>query len=413
MRVSPIDNVNELNDKLRGGEDCLIWFYAEWCGHCKSMEDVWEKLYQKNSNNYNMFKISDNKKDNVANNVGLRVQGFPTIMSVSNNKPLNIHKEDRTLGSLNSFLMNNVNPNNNNNNNNNNNVVECPEDEIDKLNTKISKGEDCLIWFFAEWCGHCQRMNDLWNRFYSKHHNTHNIFKISDIKKDEVANNISSSVKGYPTIMLVSNGTEKTQFKEERTLDNLNKFLNHNVKQTKGNSLENMLNKRMKSKKNNIHSMNSKNIAALLTPPKVNNVKSIQKKSKNNTINPINNNSLQRLIRNLTNNGQNNGQGENVINLTKLFKNVKNSPINLEEVNLNSNSKQNDINDINGSLKSLLNTIVKIKEEESKLKGLNNSRTYSKKKGKGRGSIKKRIPKRGSVRRGRGRGRGRGSKKRR
>jgi len=463
MRHSPIDNVDELNSKMNNGEDCLVWFYAEWCGHCKNMEETWEKLYKKNANQFNMFKISDLNQHKVDNNLGAKVQGFPTIMAVSNKKPSNIHKDERTFGSLNSFLINNVNRNNNNNNNNNN-IVECPTDKVDDLNEKISNNEDCLVWFYAEWCGHCQDMKDIWNTFYSEHKDTHNIYKISDLKKDQVMNHLSENVNGYPTIMAISNGEEKRLFEGDRSVDNFSKFLNDNVEPCEDNSVENTLNNRLKkSRKNNVHSMNSANLVKMLTPPRINNsnnnanrmVKKMKSKTTNNMVNPINNSELEHILKLLkgnnnnnnnrgnnnnnnnnrgNNNNNNNNRGnnnnnnnnlgnnnnnDNMINLTKLFNNSKQNsefnnlanllhnngnPINLEEVNLNTaepcnrnnNTRNNNtinnsnINNINRSLKSLLNTIIKLKEEETKLKLMRkNSNKRNRKHG--------RVPSKGNV----------------
>ena len=36
----------------------MVWYYAEWCGHCKNMEEDWDKLVSKKIN-INFVKIED------------------------------------------------------------------------------------------------------------------------------------------------------------------------------------------------------------------------------------------------------------------------------------------------------------------------------------------------------------------
>ena len=100
-------NLNKLNSVLPK-KDFFLWFYADWCGHCRSMEDEWKKLVKKCGNRYNLARVRDDQKDQLINNLGSSVQGFPTLGSTNLKNSGN-----------NSAYNSGYNSGNNNGNNNN------------------------------------------------------------------------------------------------------------------------------------------------------------------------------------------------------------------------------------------------------------------------------------------------------
>merc|ERR1712029_1054997 len=85
------------------GKHVLVEFYAPWCGHCKQLVPIWDKLGEK-------FKDSEDiviaKMDSTANELeDIKIQGFPTIklFKKGDNKVVDYNGE-RTLEGLTKFL---------------------------------------------------------------------------------------------------------------------------------------------------------------------------------------------------------------------------------------------------------------------------------------------------------------------
>merc|ERR1712033_39012 len=84
-------------------KNVLVEFYAPWCGHCKQLAPIWDKLGEK-------FKDSEDiviaKMDSTANELeDIKIQGFPTIklFKKGDNKVVEYNGE-RTLEGLAKFL---------------------------------------------------------------------------------------------------------------------------------------------------------------------------------------------------------------------------------------------------------------------------------------------------------------------
>ena len=103
-------NLNKFNNNIKSGP-WLVWFYADWCGHCVNMKPEWEKLENKckGNNNLNIARVNDQMKDKLHNNIGNDVSGFPTIRLYNNGKLDNEYTGERNNNSFLEFLLNKIN----------------------------------------------------------------------------------------------------------------------------------------------------------------------------------------------------------------------------------------------------------------------------------------------------------------
>merc|ERR1712172_466451 len=84
-------------------KDVLVEFYAPWCGHCKQLAPIWDKLGEKYADNENIVIA---KMDSTANELEeVKVQGFPTIkLFEKGTNEIVDYNGDRTVEGFSKFL---------------------------------------------------------------------------------------------------------------------------------------------------------------------------------------------------------------------------------------------------------------------------------------------------------------------
>ena len=108
---------------------------------------------------------------------------------------------------------------------------------LEKFNTEHTKGV-WFVWFYADWCGHCQHMVPHWEELKSNNKHGVNLAKVRDDYIPRLNN--SPPVQGYPTILLYKNGNVEEIYQGERSGSAFNNFLgdkvgvNHNSNNNSG-----------------------------------------------------------------------------------------------------------------------------------------------------------------------------------
>jgi len=89
-----------------------------------------------------------------------------------------------------------------------------------------------LIWYWANWCGHCINMVPEWDKLIK---NKNLPVKIKKIQDTEIKNLKIKPIEGFPTIRLYIKNKE-IEFNGNRTANDIIKFINDNIKQKGGNN---------------------------------------------------------------------------------------------------------------------------------------------------------------------------------
>jgi len=80
-------NDSELKDKIENGEKVIVDFWAKFCGPCKVMKPVFDKISQEYSdNNHDVQLYTMDVEENREFAVSLGIRAVPTIKGFSNNK---------------------------------------------------------------------------------------------------------------------------------------------------------------------------------------------------------------------------------------------------------------------------------------------------------------------------------------
>jgi thioredoxin 1 len=73
MEISSVD----LQQKLNNGEKVIVEFWGTWCGPCKIMKPIFEKVARENTSEVQMYTMDIDTNRDAA--IGLGIRSIPTI----------------------------------------------------------------------------------------------------------------------------------------------------------------------------------------------------------------------------------------------------------------------------------------------------------------------------------------------
>ncbi|KAJ1342076.1 protein disulfide-isomerase domain [Batrachochytrium salamandrivorans] len=207
-----------------GQQDVLVEFYAPWCGHCKSLEPLYEEVatsYVKHKSSVVIAKVDADAHRSLGDRFGLRAS-----YSQMNSVVPKDYSGGRDVSSISEFIQTNtgLRP-----------VTAVVHKSVKVLTEStfnaevLESGKNILVEFYAPWCGHCKTLAPIYERLQKPFlWKATYVCVVADLDAT-TASAISSTygIESYPTIKFFAAGSaEPVNYEGARDEASLIAFLN-------------------------------------------------------------------------------------------------------------------------------------------------------------------------------------------
>jgi thioredoxin 1 len=103
MEISSV----ELQKKINAGEKLMIEFHGVWCGPCKLMKPIFEKIAKENTSDVQMYTMDIDENKEVAISLGIR--SIPTVKMFNSGEVVETKVGLLSEGQINNLLTELIN----------------------------------------------------------------------------------------------------------------------------------------------------------------------------------------------------------------------------------------------------------------------------------------------------------------
>jgi thioredoxin 1 len=103
MEISSVD----LQEKINSGKKVIVEFWAEWCGPCKMMKPLFERVASQNTSNVEMYTMNVDLNKEIGASLGIR--SIPTIKVFQNSNIIDTRVGMMNEGQINGILTELIN----------------------------------------------------------------------------------------------------------------------------------------------------------------------------------------------------------------------------------------------------------------------------------------------------------------
>jgi thioredoxin 1 len=97
----------ELQEKINSGKKVIVEFWAEWCGPCKMMKPIFERVASQNTSNVEMYTMNVDLNKEIGASLGIR--SIPTIKVFQNSNIIDTRVGMMNEGQINGILTELIN----------------------------------------------------------------------------------------------------------------------------------------------------------------------------------------------------------------------------------------------------------------------------------------------------------------
>jgi thioredoxin 1 len=100
---------SELREKLNNGEKVIVEFWAPWCGPCRMLKPVFERVASSNTTDIQMYTMNIEEGDNKEIAIEYGVRSIPAIKTFDGSElretSVGVVSEDRIKELVNSLVL--------------------------------------------------------------------------------------------------------------------------------------------------------------------------------------------------------------------------------------------------------------------------------------------------------------------
>jgi thioredoxin 1 len=100
---------SELKEKLNNGEKVIVEFWAPWCGPCRMLKPVFERVASSNTTDIQMYTMNIEEGDNKEIAIEYGVRSIPAIKTFDGSElretSVGVVSEDRIKELVNSLVL--------------------------------------------------------------------------------------------------------------------------------------------------------------------------------------------------------------------------------------------------------------------------------------------------------------------
>ena len=217
-----------LEQQLASKEPILLTVYADWCGHSKMFMPVLDNLANISDNKFRTVKIDLSKHRDASDLIKHKVVGFPTVLAINNDKVHEYNgqrhedhikewmlaqcggdskqKEDVGSQAQEDIGSQGQEDDNSEDQDDSDNIFEIQDEK--KIDDLKNDSKPTLLLMYTNWCGHSRVFLPEFDKLKELNkENKLNVHKIDMEKYPKTAETLKFNLIGYPTIVLVHNGS--------------------------------------------------------------------------------------------------------------------------------------------------------------------------------------------------------------